>query len=131
MPFLLDSNVVIALMGGHPQVLDRVERTPPADLLLSSIVVYELMFGAFNSDRVSINLERLRALQFPTVEFDEGDAREAGRIRAALRRAGKPIGPYDVLIAGQALARNLTLVTNNVREFARVERLLLEDWTAM
>ena len=62
------------------------------------------------------------------LEFDEDDARCAGEIRDLLRRAGTPIGPYDTLIAGQALARDLTLVTHNTREFSRVSGLRLEDW---
>jgi tRNA(fMet)-specific endonuclease VapC len=73
-------------------------------------------------------LGQIDALRFEIVEFDQEDARRAGEIRAALAKAGAPIGPYDVLIAGQALARSLTLVTHNVREFGRVEGLVVEDW---
>ena len=62
--------------------------------------------------------------------FDDVDARVAAEIRAVLRRAGTPIGPYDNLIAGQALARDLTLVTRNIREFERVQGLRLENWEA-
>ena len=130
MLYLLDSNVVIGLMARSPRIVKRVEQSVPGELLLSTIVLYELTFGAFNSDRIEINLERLRALALPLLSFDERDAREAGRIRADLRRAGTPIGPHDILIAGQALARGLTLVTNNTGEFARVTGLRLEDWTA-
>jgi tRNA(fMet)-specific endonuclease VapC len=67
-------------------------------------------------------------LDFKVLGFDANDARHAGQVRASLAAAGTPIGPYDVLIAGQALARNLTLVTSNVREFRRVPGLRVKDW---
>lgn len=129
MAFLLDSNVVIEMMDGNERVLARAERAVPGTLLLSTIVLFELLYGAFNSNRVETNLERVAALAFPQIALDDADAREAGRLRAALRRQGAQIGPYDLLIAGQALARDLTLVTNNTREFARVDGLKLADWT--
>ena len=69
-----------------------------------------------------------RATQFPVLEFDQEDARQAGEIRAHLASKETPIGPYDVLIAGQAKARKLTLVTHNATEFRRVPNLKVEDW---
>jgi tRNA(fMet)-specific endonuclease VapC len=95
---------------------------------MSSIVAHELFFGAFRSQRVKENLAVVEALEFEILDFDREDAKQAGMIRAALAAAGTPIGPYDVLIAGQALARGLTLLTHNMREFKRVEGLKLEDW---
>ena len=74
------------------------------------------------------NLARVDARQFEVLEFDREDARQAGEIRASLARAGLPIGSYDVLIAGQAKARGLTLITHNTKEFSRVEGLKIEDW---
>jgi tRNA(fMet)-specific endonuclease VapC len=70
------------------------------------------------------------ALQFAVIEFDKEDARQAGEVRALLASAGAPIGPYDVLIAGQARARNLILVTHNTEEFGRVPGLRFDDWQA-
>ena len=129
MAFLLDSNAVIEMMKGNERVLAQAERAVPGTLLLSSIVQFELLYGAFNSSRVEMNLERVAALAFPQITFDDADARAAGKLRATLRASGNLIGPYDLLIAGQALARDLTLVTNNTREFSRVEGLKLADWT--
>jgi tRNA(fMet)-specific endonuclease VapC len=71
---------------------------------------------------------RIEALRFEVVEFDREDARKAGELRASLAASGTPIGPYDVLIAGQALARGLVLITHNMREFRRVPDLAIEDW---
>jgi len=131
----LDTNVVIALMrGGPPPLVERFRReVPRGELALSSIVLYELGYGVAKSDRRKENGERLATfLQAPIelLPFEPGDAEEAGEIRAALERAGTPIGPYDVLIAGQARRRGARLVTANGREFARVPGLRVEDWTA-
>ena len=93
-------------------------------------VAHELFYGAFKSRREGRNLDRLDAMRFPVIDFDRDDARQAGLVRAELAARGTPIGPYDVLIAGQALARNLTLVTRNTREFSRVPELRVEDWEA-
>ena len=87
---------------------------------IPAIVVHELYFGAYKGQRTAENLARVGGLQFEVLEFDGEDA----------RAAGTPIGPYDVLIAGQALARALTLVTHNTGEFKRVPRLQIEDWTS-
>ena len=95
---------------------------------MSAVVVHELYYGAFKSQRVEQNVARVDVLQFSVLEFDEEDARQAGEIRAHLASKGMPTGPYDVLIAGQAMARELTLVTHNTSEFERVPGLKLEDW---
>jgi tRNA(fMet)-specific endonuclease VapC len=126
--FLLDSNAIIALMKGHKGFLARLKRYRPADFGLPAIVAHELYYGAHKGQRVAENLARVEALQFEVVDFDREDARMAGELRARLAAAGTPIGPYDVLIAGQALARDLALVTHNVREFRRVPGLGIEDW---
>ena len=86
--------------------------------------------GAYKSAQVERNLARIAQLRLIEIAFDAEDARAAAEIRAALRQLGTPIGPYDVLIAGQAMARGLTVVTANRREFGRVEGLKMEDWTA-
>lgn len=129
---LFDTNALITLLEARSDILARrVEDSIPGTLAICSIVAHELYFGAYKSQRVQHNLETLRLVftDFPVLDFDREDARVAGEIRAGLRRIGSPIGPYDVLIAGQAKARKLTLVTNNLDEFQRVEGLMLEDWT--
>ena len=95
---------------------------------ISSIVAFELFFGAFKSGRAKENVDRVDAIQFMIVPFEWQDAREAGELRATLHRAGTPIGSFDIMIAGQARARNFTLVTHNTSEFSRVPGLRLEDW---
>jgi tRNA(fMet)-specific endonuclease VapC len=129
---LLDTNAVIALRTRKSDALvNRILHSDEGSVGFSVIVAHELYFGAYRSTKVSFNLETLRLLiaDFPLVGFDREDARTSGEIRAALTAKGKSIGPYDVLIAGQAKARDVVLVTNNVGEFERVEDLRLEDWT--
>jgi tRNA(fMet)-specific endonuclease VapC len=126
--YLLDTNAVIAVIAGDEGLLVLLKKHEPQDFALSAIVVHELYYGAEKSLRRSQNLARIEALQFPVLEFDREDARHAGEIRATLAALGTPIGPYDALIGGQARARNLTLITRNMREFERIKDLAIEAW---
>jgi tRNA(fMet)-specific endonuclease VapC len=131
MRYLLDANVVIGLLNDAASKLARrARRERPADIAISAIVAHELFYGAFKSRRAAQNLALIDALQFAVLEFDKEDARQAGEVRALLASRGAPIGPYDVLIAGQAKARNLILVTHNTDEFGRVPGLRFDDWQA-
>lgn len=129
MRYLLDANAVIALLNDTTSAIARrVRRYAPRDFGISAVVIHELYYGAFKSERVEKNVARVDALQFPVLEFDAEDARHAGQIRAHLASKGTPIGPYDVLIAGQATARELTLLTHNTTQFQRVPGLKVEGW---
>ena len=131
MRYLLDTNAVIALLNNATsKTARRLRQEQPADVAISAIVMHELFYGAFNSRRTVQNTALIDALQFSVLDFDKEDARQAGMIRAVLAAKGTPIGAYDVLIAGQALERNLILVTHNSREFGRVPGLRVEDWQA-
>ena len=130
MRYLLDTNACIALLNDtSPPLAARLRRCTPADVGLPAPVAYELYYGACKSRHARRNLELLDRMAFEIVPFDAGDARVAGAIRAELEAGGQPIGPYDLLIAGQARARALTLVTANSREFERVDGLECEDWS--
>ncbi len=131
----LDTNVVIAVLTGlQPRLTERFRRALTQDTLaLPAIALFELQYGAAKSDRRAENEDRLATfLSAPIaiLPFDAEDAAEAGDMRAALSKAGTPIGPYDLLIAAQARRRGAVLVTANVREFARVPRLKVEDWAS-
>jgi tRNA(fMet)-specific endonuclease VapC len=134
--FLLDTNACIALINGsEANVRRRFQRAVAREsvILLSSIVAFELWYGVAKSHRKESNAVRLDAFLAGPLEwtlFDEEDARAAGTIRAELEVVGKPIGAYDVLLAGQARRHSATLVTANAREFARVSGLKWEDWAA-
>ncbi|MGE0700104.1 MAG: type II toxin-antitoxin system VapC family toxin [Hyphomicrobiaceae bacterium] len=130
----LDTNVVIALINRPVPAVRQAynaARASGTPLLLSSIVVFELCYGVARSVARARNASILRAFLTDGPEvasFDSDDAASAAEIRATLAAAGTPIGPYDVLIAGQALRHGATLVTANTREFARVPGLKVEDW---
>jgi tRNA(fMet)-specific endonuclease VapC len=130
MRYLLDTNAVIALLNvPNGRVAGRVRSHEPSEIGLSAVAVHELYYGAFRSQRREHNAGLVDGLLFEVLSFDREDARESGEIRAALAKRGTPIGPYDVLIAGQARARGLTLVTANTDEFTRVDGLAVEDWS--
>ena len=130
----LDTNAVIALLNHPPSpVRTRIDAAIGLGrpLAISSIVLFELRYGAAKSARPERNAQRIIDFLSGPIEvlpFTPADAEEAGDIRAELERAGTPIGPYDILVAAQARRRDALLVTANEREFAHVPRLKLEDW---
>jgi len=132
--YSLDTNACVALINGKPSsVRGRLQQALAggAEVFVSTVVVFELWYGVSKSSREEFNAKRVQTfLAGPILllAFEEEDARLAGSLRAALERTGKPIGAYDVLIAGQALARDLTIVTANVSEFSRVKGLNWQDW---
>jgi tRNA(fMet)-specific endonuclease VapC len=132
--YLLDTNACISLINlGENAVRKRYQKAfrSGGNIFTSSIVTFELWYGVANSARVSWNNERLETFlagRVTVLSFDDEDARAAGSIRADLESSGRIIGPYDLLIAGQAVARHLTLVTANVSEFSRVKGLSWQDW---
>ncbi len=128
MRFLLDTSAVIGLLAGNAGMLAGVRRHTPQDFGIPAVAAHELFYGAYRSARQAHNLALIDRLLLEVLEFDKEDARQAGEVRAALAAAGTPICPYDVLIAGQALARRLVLVTHNVGEFTRVGGLQVENW---
>lgn len=130
----LDTNVLIELANARrPQVRERYLEavTGGRQMAVSAIVLQELRFGALISDRPAVELAALDALlaDKPIVDFTIADADEVARVRAELERKGRRIGAYDVLIAGQARARDWAVVTANTREFARIDDLEVIDWT--
>jgi tRNA(fMet)-specific endonuclease VapC len=132
--YLLDTNACIALINGTEiNVRRRFKRAVAREsvILLSSIVAFELWYGVAKSQRNDSNTQRLETFLGGPLEwalFDEDDARAAGTVRAELEAVGRPVGAYDVLLAGQARRRSATLVTSNTKEFARVQGLKWEDW---
>ena len=135
MSYLLDTNACIQLMTAtRNPVRDRVDEVADVgQFFLSSVVLFELQFGIYKSVRFEQSTERLRrflSAGMTVLEFTAEDARVAAQVRAELEGRRQPIGPFDTLIAGQAMARGLVLVTANVREFRRVKGLRWEDWSA-
>lgn len=129
--FLLDTNICIHLIKKNPShVLSKMKTYSTGSIKISSIVLAEMYFGAEKSARKTENLvaiERFIA-PFEVVEFNIQDAQACGKIRNYLQTKGQIIGPYDMQIAAQALSRSWTVVTNNEKEFSRVEGLKIENW---
>lgn len=130
---LLDTNVAIALSKGYPSnVRPRLNRARALRerMAISAIAAFELWAGVFRSQHRSENTARIQTLlsAFEILAFDAEDAVTAAEIRAHLAAAGKPIGPYDLLIAAQALRHDATLVTANTSELSRIPHLRLENW---
>ena len=130
MTHLLDTSVCIGVLRQRPGMVQRLRQFAPTDCAISMITVYELFCGVEKAKNPA--QERLKVKRFVgaiiELALDRGAAEAAARIRADLERQGCSIGPYDLLIAGQSLASDLTLVTGNVQEFRRVAGLRLETW---
>jgi tRNA(fMet)-specific endonuclease VapC len=127
---LLDSNVLIHYLKGMQPLTSRLQAASPRDLAVPSIVAYELEYGSLRTANPRLRKMLDQVLKhLEEIPFDAAAARSAAQIRVELEQAGATIGPLDLLIAGTAVSRSATLVTNNVAEFARVAGLRLEDWS--
>jgi tRNA(fMet)-specific endonuclease VapC len=131
----LDTNAVIALLSGRASPMRTrfdAEIRRGETFAASTVVLYELWYGAAKSQRRPGNFRKIDEFVASPVQvlpFEAQDAQVAGEIRASLNLAGTPIGPYDILIAAQARRRDALLVTTNTREFNRVPKLRCEDWS--
>lgn len=129
--FLLDTNICIyAMKGTYPSLNQRLITVPPEEILVSSVTVGELEYGAAKSrwgERTRQVLQTFLA-NYEIIPFDEMDAIYFCKFRAELAFSGTPIGAYDVMLGAQGVARNLIVVTHNTREFCRIPGLILEDW---
>lgn len=129
--YLLDTCVLSDFARGDAVTLDRIKATPPEYVAVSSVTAMEIEFGlALNAQRARRLAPVMRALlgAITVLPYEVGDACATAVLRAALQKKGRPIGAYDALIAGCALARGLVLVTSNEREFGRVSGLRIENW---
>jgi tRNA(fMet)-specific endonuclease VapC len=132
MKFLVDTNICIYALKQDPVVLKRLLEQTRTDIVLSVITEAELRTGAAKSKSTTKTLRLLEKFLQPltVLQFNSEDAAVYAHVRAKLERAGTPIGPLDTLIAAQAVARKLTLVSNNGREFERIAGLRLENWAS-
>jgi len=129
--YLLDTNICIYFMkNACPKLTQKLLSLHPSELVISSVTVFELEYGAAKSNWGERTRQKLAMFlaPFTILPFTPDDAIHAGSIRAQLEKQGTKIGPYDVQLAGQAISRNLVFVTHNTGEFNRVPNLQLEDW---
>ncbi|MGF1615166.1 MAG: type II toxin-antitoxin system VapC family toxin [Gammaproteobacteria bacterium] len=131
MRYLLDTCVLSDFARGRAPVLARIKATPPEALAITSVTLMEVEYGLRLNAALERRLRPVMEAFFSAVHvlpYTADDARATAALRATLKAQGRPMGAYDALIAGCALARGLSLVTSNTREFARVAGLVLEDW---
>ena len=132
MRYMLDTNICIYAIKHKPeQVFMRVQEHDPIDICISSVTYAELVHGVEKSQAIEKNRVALALLlaNIEIMNFDSLAAEGYGKIRADLEKAGTPIGPLDMMIAGHAKALGYTVVTNNTKEFERVKGLKLENWS--
>ena len=130
---MIDTNICIYIIKNKPQsVKEKFESFEIGELCISSITVSELMYGAYKSQHTAKNLQALEhfLMPFDIVEYDYSAAIAYGKIRADLEKRGQVIGNMDMQIAGHALSLNMTVVTNNTKEFERVDGLSLDNWVS-
>ena len=131
--YLFDTDTLSNLLSRKPSVrlLRRLAEVPPAQQFTSSVTVGEIVYGVYKSARIDYYRDKLERLVWPRVQIDSFDrkaAEEYGRLRAELEREGHPLPHPDLMIAAIALARNLVLITGNLKHFARVKGLRAENW---
>ena len=131
MRYMLDTNICIYAIKHMPrEVIERLNEHNPNEICISSVTYAELIHGVEKSKAVEKNRTTLTLLlaDIEILPFDTGAAEGYGEIRAELERKGTPIGPLDMMIAGHSRSLDYTVVTNNIKEFERIEGLRLENW---
>ena len=130
MKYLLDTDTLIYVFKRAGNCLAQLDRQNDSDIAISSINLFELEYGmGKSSNRIKMDSYVLNLCRrYAVLDFDRAASLQAGVIRALLHTRGTPIGSYDIQMAGIALAKNLTIVTRNTREFERVTGLRVENW---
>lgn len=130
--YMLDTNICIYTIKKMPPNVHEMFNKNAQWLCISSVTLMELIYGAEKSAAPQANLLVVEgfAARLDVLDYDASAAAQTGQIRAELAKLGAPIGPFDSQIAGHARSLGVTLITNNMREFERVNGLRVEDWVA-
>ncbi len=128
--YVLDTNTLIYFFKGMGHVADKLLAVSPKEIAIPAIVIYELEYGIAKSNSPKQRQAQLKEISclLTILPFGDREAISSAAIRATLEKKGTPIGPYDLLIAGTALAHQGVLITNNIKEFSRVPKLKTENW---
>ena len=128
--FMLDTNICIYTIKNKPEPVRAAFNQHEGQLCISAVTYMELVYGAERSSAPAANLKVVEGFcgRLEVLAFDSGASAQAAQIRADMAAKGTPIGPYDIMIAGHARSLGLVLVTNNQREFERVDGLRLDNW---
>jgi tRNA(fMet)-specific endonuclease VapC len=130
MKYLLDTNICIYFLNQDQSVTEKMGKISVDDMAISIITIAELQFGAFNSNKINENLERIKYLRniMKTININTAITEEYAKIKSSLRKSGNLIDDFDILIGSTAIVNNLILVTNNQQHFNRIDNLLTENW---
>jgi tRNA(fMet)-specific endonuclease VapC len=130
--FMLDTNICIFTIKNRPQEVREAFQQHHGQMCISTVTLMELIYGAEKSDFPERNLASIEgfAARLEVLKYDADAAAHTGQLRAEQAKSGKPIGPYDQMIAAHARSKGLILVTNNLREFERVPGLRVEGWVS-
>ncbi|MBI5323707.1 MAG: type II toxin-antitoxin system VapC family toxin [Ignavibacteriae bacterium] len=131
MKYVFDTNICIRILkGDNTNIFNKISTIDIDSIAIPSVVRYELYYGAYKSRNQESTLTKLSQFitSFADIPFDYKSSEICGRIRAELEKKGTPIRPYDLMIASIAISHNLILITNNTREFSRINNLKIEDW---
>ena len=128
--FMLDTDIAIYTIKSRPPKVREAFKSHDGQMCISSVTLMELIFGAEASNAVERNLRDVEdfAARLEVLPYDSEAASHTGQLRAELNRTGRPIGPYDEMIAGHARSRGLTVVTNNLRQFEAAPGIRLINW---
>jgi tRNA(fMet)-specific endonuclease VapC len=130
MRYLLDTNICVYFLKQNAKIVDKIASVPAEDLAISCFNLTELLYGAYNSDFVDKNLERVRFIEntIEVMPFDRKAIENYAVIKSELKKQGKLIDDFDILIAAVALSNEMILVTNNEKHFERIPNLIIENW---
>lgn len=130
MRYLLDTNICIYFLRQNDKIVDRIASLSSQDLAISCFTLTELLYGAYNSDYVNKNLERVRFIEntIEVMPFNRKAVENYAVIKSELKKHGKLIDDFDILIASVALSNEMILVTNNTKHFERIPNLIIENW---
>jgi len=130
MRYLLDTNICVYFLKQNAKIVDKITSIPTKDLAISCFNLTELLYGAYNSEYMDKNLERVRYLEntIEVMPFDRKAVENYAVIKSALKKQGKLIDDFDILIAAVALSNSMVLVTNNKKHFERIPNLIIENW---
>jgi tRNA(fMet)-specific endonuclease VapC len=130
MKYLLDTNICIYFLNQEKRITEKMNQIPTDDMAISIVTIAELQFGAFNSNKIKENLERIKYLRsiIKIINLNTVITEEYAKIKSNLRKSGNIIDDFDILIGAIAVVNNLILVTNNQQHFNRIDNIIIENW---
>ena len=130
MKYLLDTDTIIYYLKGRESVKQKIINAGLKELSISIITLFELYYGAYNSNNVQKNTKRIETLKntITVLEIDDSLFHQFGKIKSVLKKSGQGIGDFDLIIGITSLSKSLILVTNNTKHFQRIDGINIENW---